>query len=193
MKQFAALLLPLLVAGCATDGGKPADPGPLIEAPIKVTMFQFTFNQRRQPIPEYIVMLSRTWTLTYGGMSGEPFERYVRNPYKGTEIRDRDLDVIAKAMATNGWDDLPSFDLETLDQSRLAALEREMRSNPMAEQQYVYITLHTPAGKKTVFGREALLAGPAVHARFLKCREIVLMGRLQHTAQSVAEPKSIRK
>jgi hypothetical protein len=191
MKRSAVLLL-LMTAGCSAGGGGPVDPGPLIEAPIKVTMFQFTFNQRRQPIPEYIVMLSRTWTLTYGGMAGEPFERYVRNPYKGTEIRDRDLDVLAKALVTNGWDDLPSFDLETLDQSRLAALEREMRSNPMAEQQYVYITLHTPTGKKTAFGKDALLAGPAVQAKFAKCREIVLMGRLQHTAQSTAVPKTIK-
>ncbi len=185
MKRCA--FVAVLVAGCASGGGPPPTSSN-IEQPIKVTLFRYLPDRAQRPVAEYVVMLSRTWTIQYGGYSSEPFERVVRNPRKGTEIVDAELDLLIKGLKKLGWDELPSTDVSGFDGARFTQLEREVRMDAMRYQQYIWITIQTPTETKTVFGKDALMMGQAVQEKFIRCRDTVLKGALQHTAQATAEP-----
>ena len=189
--QGLLFLLAVVVAGCSTGAVKPPPAEPTEQA-LKVTLFRWVQDKRLRAAPEYVIMLSHTWSITYGGGANEVFERIVHNPRKGADIVDGELDNLIRALKSKGWDELPEADLAGIDAKRLLQMEREVSTNPLLmQQQYLWITVQTPKEKKTVFGKDALLRGEAMHKKFVECVYLVGRGAMAHTAQASAEPTRI--
>jgi hypothetical protein len=187
----------ILLAACAAEPGKPpprdvGKPAPAEGKACKITYYRFQQmannivggNPQGQELKaHYYVMLSRGWKAKHGSRAGEPFEKTVEHPSKGEDIGDEVLEQLASELVASGWNDLPSFDLSKLTPAQLFQAERLAKRSEAVAAQNRYITVETPAARKTVCVADVLVLGSDMARKFRECEKVVLKTAMQYTIQ----------
>lgn len=176
----------LAVAGCSGTGtGDSATPPEMGDA-LKVTYIRFNLDPRtKRYVPEYRIMISRSWRTRFGDDPREPFAKLFRRgsraPFFG-EVPDEKMRGLLREMERKGLAKLVSTAPEEIDLVGLTQVEKSQTDPPYTR----IVTVGGEKGHKSYLFRNNNASEEALKA-FVQCeREVIKMG-VQYTAQVSAE------
>ncbi len=178
----------VLVAGCSGTGSDSGGDGAAPETGdvLKVTYIRFNLDPRtKRYVPEYRIMISRSWRTRFGDDPREPFaklyRRGSRSPFFG-EVPDEKMRGLLREMDRKGLAKLVSTTPEDVDLVGLAQVEKSPTDPPYTR----IITVGGEKGHKSYLFRNNNAAEETLKA-FVQCeKEVIKMG-VQYTAQVSAE------